>query len=316
MRFCTYFDSRFLLRGVTLYRSLVRHHDAVKLDVLCLDEQAFEALSRLALPNVQPHALAELEATDIALKSVKSSRSLLEYYFTIGPSWIRWLLTTLPPSECIYYLDADMFCFSDPAPVEEELAGGSVLLIEHRFPEKLERLLRFGKFNVGLLGFRHDEHGSAALDWWTERCLEWCYDRVENGRYADQKYLDDWPTRFKGVVVARHPGAGLGPWNIIRHDLRSNSSMAPLVDGYPVIFFHFHGFRVLTQRVYNPGLRAFSNAPRPVIDQIVQPYFEQLRGTAAWLQKRGVPVSVADRGFRWRGGLFNMMRTLIGLRYA
>ena len=65
----------------------------------------------------------------------------------------------------------------------------------------LSHLEQFGRFNVGMVSFRNDVAGLACLSRWREKCIEWCYDRVEDGKFADQGYLDDWPTEHEGVVV-------------------------------------------------------------------------------------------------------------------
>lgn len=80
--YCTYFDHRYLARGLALYGSLARHAQPFTLFVLCLDEPAREALSRLGLPEVQVIALEEFEKGDEALREAKQNRSLVEYYFT------------------------------------------------------------------------------------------------------------------------------------------------------------------------------------------------------------------------------------------
>ena len=72
-----------------------------------------------------------------------------------------------------------------------------------------------------------DERGIAALRWWHDRCVEWCYQRFEDGKFGDQKYLDDWPDRFAGVHVVDHPGVGLAPWNVSRHELVLNGNGVP-----------------------------------------------------------------------------------------
>src|SRR5207247_668525 len=84
---------------------------------------------------------------------------------------------------------------------------------------------------------------STILDWWSDRCLEWCFKRVEDGKFCDQKYLDEWPVRFAGVRVLDEPGVGLAPWNGRSHRLHSVGDRI-YVDGNPLIFYHFQSLRL------------------------------------------------------------------------
>jgi hypothetical protein len=65
---------------------------------------------------------------------------------------------------------------------------------------------------------------------------------LEGDRFADQKYLDRFPTLFEGVLVLDNPGANLAPWNMGRHRLTEEDGRI-LVDGQPLIFYHFHNFK-------------------------------------------------------------------------
>ena len=67
--------------------------------------------------------------------------------------------------------------------------------------------------------FKNDRSGREALEWWRERCLEWCYNRHEDGKFGDQKYLDDWVERFKNVRVINNIGVGVAPWNVNSYEL-------------------------------------------------------------------------------------------------
>src|SRR5262249_22647974 len=78
---------------------------------------------------------------------------------------------------------------------------------------------------------------------WREQCLEWCHARSEGGRFGDQGYLDSWPGSVAGIHVFSHAGVGVGPWNIERVRV-SGSGDGVRVDGVPLVFFHFHGFRI------------------------------------------------------------------------
>jgi hypothetical protein len=161
-----------------------------------------------------------------------------------------------PALEVITYLDADLFFFSDPAPVLAELGDQSILMVGQRYPaERAHEMVDYGFYNVGLNSFRNDADGLACLSWWGERCLEWCYQRVEAGKFGDQKYLDDWPQRFRRVVVAQHAGIGLAHWNINEHMLTRQHGHV-LVDGRPLVCYHFSCFRLINRIVYQPVINA------------------------------------------------------------
>ncbi|HET7535424.1 MAG TPA: hypothetical protein VFJ90_03160 [Candidatus Didemnitutus sp.] len=242
--YCTYFDQGFLVQGVALAQSLFRHDPDALLWVLALDDAAATTLAMLDAQRLRVVTLAELEAGDPALAAAKANRSRVEYYFTLSPCWPRGLLRAHPEIEALVYVDADMMFFSSPQPIWDDLRRGSTLLCAHRFAGFLVHYEQHGHFNVGVLGWRRDAAGLACLDWWRERCLDWCYDRVEEGRYADQKYLEEWPRRFDGVIECVHPGVNLAPWNWMNHRYEFRAD-GVRVDGQPVVVFHFARFRVL-----------------------------------------------------------------------
>jgi hypothetical protein len=218
-----------------------------------MDHTAYEILEKLHLPGVHPLSLEEFERNDELLLRAKQNRSRIEYYFTCTPSLPLYILSNWPEVDLITYLDADLFFFASPAPLFEELGDGSIAIIGHRFSQHMRHLQKFGIFNVGWLSFRRDDDAFACLYWWRERCIEWCYDREEDGRFADQKYLDDWASRFKNVVVLEHKGANLAPWNVSNYRLYHDKSGILIVDNQPLIFFHFHGLKTITNWLYDPS---------------------------------------------------------------
>jgi len=234
--YCTLFDTRFLPRALALYRSLERCEEAFTLRAVCMDERSRELLERLSLPHLHTIPLTEVEQFDPQLLAVRGSRTSGEYCWTCTSAVCCFLLASDPEIETLTYLDADLYFSSSPASLFAELGDGSILLIPHRHAQAAEEAV--GIYNVGWISVRNDERGRAAMAWWRERCLEWCHDRLEPGRYGDQKYLDDWPTRFEGVRVSALPGAGLGHWNEDRHELSAAAGGPVLVDGSPLIYFH------------------------------------------------------------------------------
>jgi hypothetical protein len=241
-----------------------------------MDELSYRTLSQLDLPEVRLMALEDFEKGDEELLSAKRNRSPIEYYFTCTPSLLLSVLKDSPEVDLITYLDADVFFFADPAPVYDEIGASSIAIIGHRFPACIRDLERTGIYNVGWLSFRRDERALACLRWWRERCIEWCYDRCEDGRYADQKYLDEWPSRFQGVVVLRHKGANLAPWNLANYRIRGGSNRV-WVDEEPLIFFHFHGLKQICGWVIDPTLAFYhARASAAVSHNIYRPYIRTL----------------------------------------
>jgi hypothetical protein len=284
--FCTYFDHNYLPLGLTLYRSLKQHSPEFKLWVLCLSSTCYDVLKQLDLPDINLISLNEFERGDEALLGAKQNRRLIEYYFTCSPSLPLFILNNYPEVDLITYLDADLFFFSDITPIYEEIADASIAIIEHRFSSDRLKLVIYGIYNVGWLSFRRDENGFACLRWWRERCIEWCYDRPENGKFADQKYLDDWPNRFSGVVVLQNKGANVGHWNANNYQIFSSKNRI-WVDEKPLIFFHFHAFKSykdsFEKMSLNPNLKVARFSDMEIHKEIYGSYIESLRETKKML---------------------------------
>jgi hypothetical protein len=175
------------------------------------------------------------------------------------------------------YLDSDLMFFHDPEPLFDELGTESILIVPHRNPARLQWWDNWGVYNAGFVTFRRDESGMSALHWWRERCLEWCFARLEAGKSGDQTYLDDWPTRFPGTHVLEHVGGGLGPWNITESSVDGPEG-AVKVDGLPLIFFHFATLRLYRDRTWLrrvgllPRAYHFTLAPIPLVWTIDRSY--------------------------------------------
>ncbi len=285
--FCTYFDKNYLPRGMALYNSLKRHCADFRLWVLCMDVESHAALSDMSLKDIELIRLEDFERGDADLQRAKNNRSVIEYYFTCTPSLPLFVLNHWREVELITYLDADLYFFSDPSPIYEEMKDASIAIIPHRFSAAMQHFLKNGKYNVGWLSFRRDEEGLACLRWWRERCNEWCYDQIEPDRFADQKYLNQWPRLFKGLSIIQHKGANLAPWNVANYELRDETGRI-LVDGQPLIFFHFHGLKMLFAGVYDSGLTLYKVRLKKVLRQrVYRIYLEELANISAGSHRVG-----------------------------
>ncbi|MDB5239109.1 MAG: hypothetical protein JWO00_444 [Candidatus Parcubacteria bacterium] len=250
--FCTLFDKNFLARGMALYQSLLEQRPGFILWVLCMDDEAYRMLERLGFTGMRLLRVAEVE--DARMLAVKPTRTAVEYCWMFSSALPLYILEQNPGIDAITYLDADMYFYAPLDEIFQEFATSSVLLIPHGFSAEHEhREKTSGIYNVGMMTFTNDTNALEALRWWKDRVIEWCFARFEDGKYGDQLYLNDWPARFKGVHVLKHPGANVASWNTSRFRFRPDENGFSGIEKtggqkFRLIFFHFHGLKIYSDR--------------------------------------------------------------------
>lgn len=301
-QFCTYFDRNYLLRGLTLYRSLAATGCDFQLHVLALDEEVARIVNLLALPNLNLIRLNALEQWAPSLLAAKDNRRLIEYYFTLTPQLPLYLFDHHPEIELVTYLDADLYFYASPEPLFAELGKRSILITPHRYPDHLKSHEVYGLFNVQYQSFRRDQAGLACLRRWRDQCLDWCYDRAEDGKYGDQKYLDEWPALYgEHLAILQQRGGGLAPWNWSSSPIQPSGDRVT-IGGDPLIFYHFHGVKVFNPYFISNGLLDWGMMPWQLLRWFYANYLRQLQATRKWVyQQTGSSLPMRDRIIRGQG---------------
>jgi hypothetical protein len=255
MLFGTLFFANYLTRALVLYRSMEAHfRDDFTLVCLCMDEDAATIIEQLKLPRVSLLRISELEDRDRALLTVKSGRTIGEYSWTCTPVFMRYLLDRAGGQGAAAYLDADLMFFADPQPVFDEWHDSDILIHAHRYASRHRHLEpNAGIYNVALVAMRDSEEADRCLTRWRAQCLDACTIDNDRGLCGDQKYLDEWPQLYRRLTIFQHPGAGLAPWNIEQYELTDDPS-GPVVEGKPVIFYHYHALRLLVADLFAHSL--------------------------------------------------------------
>lgn len=242
--FCTLFNSSYLSRGLAMYNSLLRQEADFHLYIFAFDHACDTLLRRLNLSNATIISLHEFETPE--LLAVKDSRTEGEYCWTCTSFTIWHCLHTFSLDHCTY-LDADLLFFADPKVLTDEMGDQSVLITAHRYSPQYDQSQNSGVYCVQFVTFKNTQEGLAVLEWWMNACLEWCYNRFEDGKFGDQKYLDDWTERFTCVHVLAHPGGGIAPWNSIDYACENSNGQVYIrnarAEKVPLVFYHFHDFR-------------------------------------------------------------------------
>jgi hypothetical protein len=171
----------------------------------------------------------------------------------------------------------------------------SVAIIEHGYPWYLKNLaIKYGTFNVGLLGFRNDQDGNRTLDWWASQCIAWCYDYPEAGMYADQGYLNSFPKISQNLKVLMNPGFNLAPWNTGASRL-SNRGDYLFVDKSALNFFHFHGLKKTRRFWVSSQINYLSPLRKIIFRAIYIPYVRHLEDIDARYPRNSEPSKSMDR---------------------
>lgn len=276
--FCTLFDKNYLPHSLTLNSSLNQYISSYVLYCFCMDDKSFEYLNTNKTPGMVPVNLASLEAHYPELLDAKANRSKIEYYFTCSASICSYVFDHQPELDILTYLDADLRFFSSPEPIYSELKDKSVGIIEHKLHGFGKRYEKYGKFNVGWVSFKNDSEARRCLEDWRKDCLNWCYDYLDNGRFGDQKYLDYWSEKYKGVHAIQHLGANLAPWNVGQYQLKYNAVSGIItVNGQTLIFYHYANFKQVDDAGFVTSVsRYFTRLTGVLRDHIYKPYIVKL----------------------------------------
>jgi hypothetical protein len=287
--YVTVFDSLFLPQGLALHMSMERHAGPHTLWMLCVDDAVHDVLQRLDLPNVRLLRLSELEVAE--LKRVRPTRTIGEYCWTLT-SFAPWFVFEADATALrVTYLDADVWFRRNPAPIfrDFESSGKHVLITDHAYAPEYDQSETSGQYCVQFMTFTR-EGGEPVRKWWEDRCIEWCYARYEDGKFGDQKYLDDWPERFpKQVHVLSDMELILAPWNATRFPFGR------------AICWHFHGLRIeigLSKKEYRVHCGAYP-LPPTTIRYVYQEYLKDLHVAIATIKGAGGDITAQKKGTLW-----------------
>lgn len=271
--FVTLFDKFFLPQGLSLQMSMERHIDKYCLWIISLDSETYNVLNKLNLQNCEILFVEDFE--DIQLKEVKMNRSRNEYYWTLTPFSSKFVFSRDDSIKRVTYIDADIWFRKCPKPIFQEIENLNigVLITDHCYSPEYDQSLTSGQYCVQFMTF-YRKNGEIVRKWWEDRCIEWCYNRIEAGKFGDQMYLNDWPERFgERVYVLKDKERILAPWNAGRFPYGNS------------IVYHFHGLRILSKHRVNIGSYYL---PDVVIKNIYHLYLNDLKEAIRILENQGI----------------------------
>ena len=236
-------------------------------------------------PDLSIHAMEVFLRSKPKAKRQLEMRNRAEQIFSIGPAFLLEKSDLVEEGGWLVYADSDLFFIESLQTYLDSLPPCNVVIAPHRhYLWNESRLAKYGEYNVGLVAFRKNLQGLRALEFWAESCLDWCYDKAEDGKYADQKYLELFASVAPNVYVDNSLGANLAPWNSFLKKISLTKSGEILVGSDKLIYFHAQGLKQKNGRWILGHLNYLSFAGPRLKKLVYRPYLEKLE---EWAQKPG-----------------------------
>ena len=271
INYCTYFDKNYLSRGIALHDSLIKTKKKnFHLYVIAFDNFTYNFFKKYKLQNLTCVLHSSFE--DKKLKKIKNQRTRVEYFWTCTPFVITFFLKKYGLKNCIY-VDADIYFFSNDNKIFK-YNKFSTLITSHNYHPHYDQTTTSGKYCVQYLYFKNNQNTFKVLNEWKKQCIRWCYNRVEENKFGDQKYLDDWPEKFNSVGVIGDEGFGVAPWNSLKYKIKNNFILKD--KKLKLVFYHFHdlkfffGKKVVFLSSYNLSQNVYKYIYKPYIKKLIQ----------------------------------------------
>lgn len=274
--FVTNFNFGFLPQGLALYRSMQRHLMGFQLWVVCMDQNCFSALRALNLPNLRAIDFSSFESD--AYRQLRKERTVAEYCWTVNPLNPYLVFSLDLTVERVTYLDADLWFLRPPELIFEEFSNSkkAVLVTEHAYLPQYDQSASSGVFCAQWITFVRNQSESLRK-WWEEQCFQWCFNRTEDGKFGDQKYMESWPTLFPDVVHSlSNSEVILAPWNAQDKNLEIG------------VAHHFHGLRIIDHSHY--CTRSLYKVSTLFEQNIYEPYLIDLKGAIQDLSALNIEI--------------------------
>ena len=311
LNFVTLFDKNYMSRGIVLYNSLKEHcKQDFTFYVLAMDEVTEKYLKSLNNVNLFVITVADIKKMYPVLIKLEKERTRGEFSWTLSSFSIQYCLRQFSLDSCTY-VDSDICFYNDPQILLDETGDKSVLITEHNYTPEYDQSATSGKFCVQFMYFKNNSDGNKVLEYWRSKCEEWCYNRMEDGKFGDQKYLDDWESRFEGIVYnCRNIGCGVAPWNIQKYDVSVEDGTYFVTERVtkikkPVIFFHYHALLEIAEKKWVLSQYRLTENDKKLF---FEPYIKEL-----YKIEEKYPAGLVEKAYRnpYKAH-FKMLRCVLG----
>jgi glycosyltransferase involved in cell wall biosynthesis len=207
--------------------------------------------------------------------------TILELNTAVKPWFFRELFKQ--NFERVVYLDPDIFVYSPMSELERVLDGALAVLVPHLTgrirdsarPGEYE-ILQAGAYNLGFCALARHRELEGLLDFWSEKSVREFASDVQRGLFTDQRWMDLVPGMFSDVAILRHEGYDVAYWNLPHRQVTQDGSRF-LVNGVPLVFFHFSGIDPLKPEGFSKHQNRYRLGTLGAPATLVRSYCDRLK---------------------------------------
>jgi hypothetical protein len=225
--------------------------------------------------------------------------SIIELCTNIKPMVLKYFIDD---SDFVYYIDPDIYFYSDPSLMNQNFGVNDVLITPHALTPILDGLspgelefMRTGVYNLGFIGLRRSDDAIKFLDWWSERCINYGLNETASGLFVDQKFIDLAISFFPFISISRDFGLNVAYWNLHERFL-SQIGGEYFVGNHKLMFIHYSGLDPYNPDAISRHQNRYSLEARSDLRSVFYDYAEKLIEFGRTVRKTEIPFSRFDNG--------------------
>lgn len=277
-------SNNYLAQAKVLYKSFREYHPN-DLFVLGLVDRINNDVDYSDFDSAEVIPVEEINISNF--EELRLRYNIVELNTAVKASYFLFLAERYTNVTKVVYLDPDIQIFQELGEVWNTLNDKSIILTPHiitpiAIDDKTPKenvFLNYGLYNLGFLAL-NVKSGMVInfLRWWEERILTFGFNRVHEGLFVDQLWINFIPIFQSDVCISLNPGMNMAPWNLHERVLTPSPNGTYLVnDKYQLIFYHFSSYNfttpdLLCKEYYN----RYDFTSRPDLVDIYQQYHAKL----------------------------------------
>jgi hypothetical protein len=265
----------------TMADSFVKHNPDYQLKIGVVDR----ITGRINASQFADYELIEIEEVGIPnLEELIQKYDVFEMCGLIRPYLAELLFNRHADLQKLMYIDTDILIFDSFDRVVSELDTHDIILTPHAFqpfPEdglypKEVSFNNAGLYNSGFFAVKRSVSGNDFLKWWQQRLSEYGSVNFMDGMFVDQLWLNFVPLFFDKVLVSKDLGLNVGYWNLHERQLTNVNEKFIVNEKYPLIFFHYSGYKLDVPDKISVHTDRFDLTTRPELRPVFEAYHQGL----------------------------------------